>query len=178
MIPSVPTLHSERFRLRPLVRDDARALFPTLGDPQQCLYLTRPAFGSEEELWGWLAEPGWNGRTWIAEDGEGEVVARVVAVPTEDPEIEEIGYITCTHRQGEGIAHECTTALLAHLLDEEGKREITAEVDAKNTASIRLLDRLGFQRSALHLAFEETHKGVCDVAIYTLSRERWAEREG
>ena len=27
-------------------------------------------------------------------------------------------------------------------------------------------------------AFEETHKGVCDVAIYTLSRERWAEREG
>ena len=40
-----------------------------------------------------------------------------VAVPTEDPEIEEIGYITCTHRQGEGIAHECTTALLAHLLD-------------------------------------------------------------
>ena len=115
---------------------------------------------------------------YLAEDGEGEVVARVVAVPTEDPEIEEIGYITCTHRQGEGIAHECTTALLAHLLDEEGKREITAEVDAENTASIRLLDRLGFQRSALHLAFEETHKGVCDVAIYTLSRERWAEREG
>ena len=144
MIPSVPTLHSERFRLRPLVRDDARALFPTLGDPQQCLYLTRPAFGSEEELWGWLAEPGWNGRTWIAEDGEGEVVARVVAVPTEDPEIEEIGYITCTHRQGEGIG----TALLRPVLarcDEDG---VPAYLEATTARSRDLYARHGFKQTA------------------------------
>ena len=53
----VPTLRTERFTMRPLRRSDGAALFPTLSDAEQCLYLTRPAFTSEEELWGWLADP-------------------------------------------------------------------------------------------------------------------------
>ena len=77
----VQTLRTARFTLRPLRREDAAALLPTLGDPAQCLYLTRPAFTSEAELWRWLAEPGWPGRTWIAEDAGGNVAARFVAVP-------------------------------------------------------------------------------------------------
>ena len=168
MVSNVPTLHTDRFTLRPLQREDAAALLPTLGDADQCLYLSRPAFSSEEELWGWLADPDWNGRTWIAEDAQGQVAGRFVAIPAHEDGVEEIGYITCAHTQGEGVARECTAALVRQLIEVEGKRKLLAEVDMRNTPSIRLLQRLGFTREALFREHETTHSGLCDVAVYGL----------
>lgn len=167
---TVPTLTTRRFVMRALRRSDAAALLPTLGDSAQCLYLSRPAFASEDELWGWLADPEWTGRSWIAEDEQGAVVGRFVAVPLEAERVEEIGYITCVGRQSEGVAKECTAALIAHLFGSEGADKLVAEVDVENVASVGLIERLGFTREALHIAHEETHKGVCDMAIYILHR--------
>jgi len=163
----VSTLSTERFTLRPLQRSDAAALLPTLSDEAQCLYLTRPAFASEQELWDWLAEPGWNGRTWIAEDAQGQVAGRFVAVPGHEQGVEEVGYITCMHRQGEGIARECMAALIGHLFD-HGARKLTAEVDIENIPSIKLLERLGFTREAHLREHETTHAGLRDVYWYGL----------
>lgn len=171
-------LATARFRLRALRRSDAAALLPTLGDEAQCLYLTRPAFVSEEELWGWLADPDWPGQTWIAEDGEGEVVGRVVAVVQDEPGLMDIGYITCSGWQRCGVARECMEALIAHLFGEGHAQRLRAEVDIENAASLRLLDRLGFAREALHRNYEETHKGMCDVAIYTLDRDAYRAQCG
>lgn len=169
---AVTTLFTDQFTLRPLRREDAKSLFPTLSNDAQCLYLTRPAFTSEEELWGWLAEPGWSGRTWIAEDADGNVAGRFVAVPGHEAGVEEIGYVTCMDRQGEGIARECTAALVEHLFA-TGTRKLTAEVDIDNAPSIRLLERLGFTREALFREHETTHAGLRDVAVYgLLARER------
>ena len=164
---AIPILRTPRFTLRPLERADAEALFPTLSDEAQCLYLSRAGFATEEELWGWLADPTWNGRTWIAEDGAGRVAGRFVAVPAHEDGIEEVGYITCADRQGEGVARECTAVLVRHLF-ETGTRKITAEVDMRNIPSIRLLERLGFTREALFREHETTHAGLCDVAVYGL----------
>ena len=177
----VPILITPRFTLRPLERADAAALYPTLSDEGQCRYLSREAFASEEELWGWLAEPGWPGLTWIAQEthgpNAGAVAARLVAVPRlpEDPAgpVFEIGYITAMHRQGEGIASECARALIAHLFD-TGARKLTAEVDARNTPSIRLLETLGFTREATLREHDATHIGLCDVHWYGLLRREWA----
>ena len=167
-IAPVPTLHTDRFTMRRLLREDAMALFPTLGDEAQCRYLTRPAFSDEDELWGWLADPAWNGRTWIAEDGEGQVAARFVSVPAHEEGVEEVGYITCAHRQREGVARECTEALVRHLFETDGLRKLTAEVDAENTASVRLLGALGFTREAYFREHETTHIGLRDVMMYGL----------
>ena len=168
----VATLVTARFTLRPLRRADAAALFPTLSDPDQCLYLTRPAFASEEELWGWLAEPGWQGRTWIAEDAQGQVAGRFVAVPAHEAGVEDVGYITCMNRQRDGVARECMAALILHLfevpVEQGGARKLTAEVDTRNTASIALLERLGFTREAHLREDETTHAGLCDVLLYGL----------
>ncbi len=168
----VQTIRTARFVLRPLRRADAAALFSTLADDEQCRFLTRPPFVSEDELWDWLAEPGWPGLTWIAEDASGEVVARLVAVPGKEDGVVEIGYITCSHRQGEGIARECSAALVEHLFA-QGTRKITAEVDAENTASISLLERLGFTKEAHLREHETTHAGLRDVLWYGLLRPEW-----
>ncbi|MEE4208181.1 MAG: GNAT family protein [Parvularcula sp.] len=171
----VETLRTERFTLRPLQRSDAVALFPTLSDPEQCLYLTRPAFASEEELWGWLADPDWNGRTWITEDEAGDVAARFVAMPAHEDGVEEVGYITCAHRQREGVAGEGMRALIEHLfaipIDKGGARKLTADVDTRNAGSIRLLEKLGFTREAHLREHGTTHIGVCDVLVYGLLKK-------
>ena len=163
----VVTIYTERFTLRPLRREDADALLPTFANEQQCLYLTRPAFADIEELWGWLADKDWNGRTWIAEDPVGKIVGRFVAVPGIEDGVEEIGYVTCMDRQGQGVARECAGALVAHLL-EAGTRKLIAEVDTDNTPSIRLLERLGFRREAHFREHETTHAGLRDVLVYGL----------
>ncbi|MEM7666162.1 MAG: GNAT family protein [Pseudomonadota bacterium] len=170
----VPTLKTERFTLRPLRRSDAAALLPSLSDPAQCLYLTRPAFKSEDELWSWLADPDWNGRTWIAEDAGGCVAGRFVAHPAHEGGVEEVGYIVCADRQGEGVARECTSALVAHLFA-SGTRKLVAEVDTRNAASIRLLERLGFTREGHFREHETTHAGMCDVYWYGLLSREFAQ---
>ena len=163
----VPTLTTDRFSLRPLQRGDEEALFPTLSDDGACRYLTHPPFTSPGQLWDWLNEDDWPGRTWIAVDAAGDVVARLVAVPTHDPAIEEIGYITCLHRLREGVARECAEALIAHLWTED-MRKLTADVDPRNTASIALIEALGFTREAHLREHEVTHIGTCDLYLYGL----------
>jgi RimJ/RimL family protein N-acetyltransferase len=169
-VVEVPTLTTERFTMRSLQRGDEAAMFPTMADEEQSLYLTRPKFDSEEELWGWFADPDWNGRTWIAVDAAGEVVGRFVAVPGHgtndgDGPVFEIGYIVAKHAQGAGVARECSEALIAQLWH-EGARKLTAEVDTRNTPSVRLLESLGFTREAHFREHDATHIGMCDVYWY------------
>lgn len=164
---AVPQLHTQRFTLRPLRRTDAAALLPTLGDPAQCRFLTRPAFADEEELWDWLADPAWEGRSWIAEDAQGAVAGRFVAVPGHEACVVEIGYITCAAWQGRGVARECMAALVAQLFA-EGARKLIAEIDAENHASLRLAEAQSFTREALLRAHETTHEGLRDVCLYGL----------
>jgi len=179
----VPTLTTPRFVMRPLRRADGAALFPTLSDVDQCLYLSREKFASEEELWGWLAEPGWPGLTWIAVDADGQTVARLVAVPRVPEDVAgpvyEIGYITVMDRQGQGIAKECALALINHLfstpVDQGGARKLTAEVDVRNTPSVNLLEKLGFTREAHFREQDSTHIGLCDVYWYGLLRREWEQ---
>ena len=168
-----PILETERFTLRPLVREDAPAFFPTLSSEDHCRYLTRAEFESLKELEGWLCDPDWNGRSWSAVEREtGEIVARVVAVPGEEGSTE-IGYITVHHLHGEGIAGECTKRLIAYLFDEEGHHRLTAGTDPRNTASNALLERLGFRREAHMVESIKTHIGWCDEYFWAMLKREW-----
>ena len=99
-------------------------------------------------------------------------------MPGGAPAIEEIGYITCMDRQRQGVARECAEALIAHLFalpeGEGGARKLTAEVDPRNTASVALLEALGFTREAHLREHDVTHIGVCDVYLYGLLKGEWA----
>lgn len=168
-----PVLETDRFRLRPIEAADSKVLFSTLSDESQCRYLTRAAFGTIEELDAWLFDPDWNGRTWIAVDRQsGAPAARLVAIPIAEG-IAEIGYITVAQHQGQGVAKECTLALVAHLFQAEKLRRITAETDPRNTASNALLERLGFTREAHLRQSVKTHIGWCDEYIWGLLRSDW-----
>ena len=163
-----PTLETERFTLRKFARGDAPAMLPTLSSDKHCRYLTREPFATLEELEAWLFDPEWDGRTWAAIDNaNGEVVARLVAVPAGE-EVSEIGYVTVHHRHGEGIAGECARALIDHLFEAESHHRVTAGTDPRNAASNALLTKLGFTREAHLRQSVKTHLGWCDEYLWGL----------
>ena len=171
-----PTLETTRFIMRQLVREDTKALFPTLSDPDQCQYMLSAAFETEEKLADWLCDPDWNGRSWSAiERSSGELVARIVAVPCEHGTAE-IGYVTVKDRQGEGIAFECTQRLLKQLFEMESCHRVIAGTDPRNTGSNRILEKLGFRREAHYVESIETHIGWCDEYYWAMLKSEWDKR--
>ena len=171
-----PTLESERFIMRKLVRDDAEALFPTLSDPAQCKYMLSAAFPTVGELGDWLCDPDWNGRSWSAIDKDsGDLAARIVAVPGEY-EASEIGYITVAHRQGEGVAFECVQRLLTQLFEVELHHRVIAGTDPRNIPSNRILEKLGFRREAHFRQSVKTHEGWCDEYYWGMLASDWRRR--
>jgi aminoglycoside 6'-N-acetyltransferase len=61
----------------------------------------------------------------------------------------EIGFTIAAQYQGHGYATEAVQAMLHHLLTVRRLRRISAECDARNTASARLLQRVGFRPEGL-----------------------------
>ncbi|GAA4643419.1 hypothetical protein GCM10023115_13790 [Pontixanthobacter gangjinensis] len=176
MIPPVPELITERFRLRGLEEDDVGTLWPSFSDETAMLYWSRGPFADKVELRQWLFDSDWGGRTWIAEPLKGgEAVCRIVA-SGEAPEAAEIGYITALGQERKGIARECVTAVIGHLIEAEGFGRIWADVDPRNTASNGLLKTLGFREEERIINAVETHIGWCDSLIWTLSAADWKAR--
>jgi len=63
--------------------------------------------------------------------------------------------------------------MLAHAFDTLGLRRLYADIDPDNTASIRLVEALGFQLEGRLREAWETHIGVRDSLIYGLTRSDW-----
>ena len=57
----------------------------------------------------------------------------------------EIGYILAPSHQGRGLMTEAVEALVAYCLGELAAHRIEALIHPDNTASIRLVERLGFR---------------------------------
>ena len=56
----------------------------------------------------------------------------------------ELGYLLHPDYWRRGLMHEALTAVIAHLFATHDLPEVTADVDPRNTASLRLLTGLGF----------------------------------
>ena len=81
-----------------------------------------------------------------------------------------IAYEIGTDFWGQGYATEACGRVIQALFADYKVEKIVAEVDTRNLASIRLLDRLGFKRSAHHLNADFFKGSPSHEVIYTLSR--------
>ena len=66
--------------------------------------------------------------------------------PKADPVQAEIGYLIGRNWWRQGNATEAVSALVSWLIEVERKQRIFATIDARNTGSRRVLERLGFAR--------------------------------
>src|SRR5207342_2926054 len=63
-----------------------------------------------------------------------------------------LAYEVLPEHWGQGFAREGCRGMIAWLIDELDVRHLAAEIDSLNAASLRLLERLGFQRMSLREA--------------------------
>ncbi|MGJ5676870.1 MAG: GNAT family N-acetyltransferase [Nostochopsis sp.] len=85
----------------------------------------------------------------------------------------EIGWLLHPDYQGHGYATEAAQVLLNYVFAERQLHRITSGCDARNTASVRLMERLGMRREG-HLKQSKFMKGTWqDEYIYALLRDEW-----
>lgn len=75
--------------------------------------------------------------------------------------------------QGQGYATEAARALLAYAFDTRGLHRVTANGDARNAASTRVMERLGMRREGVFLQSRFADGAWRDEVLYALLREEW-----
>jgi aminoglycoside 6'-N-acetyltransferase len=106
----------------------------------------------------------------IAVDRSGTLVGDVAVNLSEDRETAEVGCTLAADHQGHGYAREAMDALLAALFEAVGVHRVTAGIDPRNRASIRLFEQLGFSHEGTDRAAVEIRDEWCDDAHYALDR--------
>jgi len=85
----------------------------------------------------------------------------------------EIGYIFHPDHAGHGYATEAARAMLGLGFEAYGLHRIVGRLDARNTASARVLERLGMRREA-HFVQNEMVKGEwTDELVYAMVEDEW-----
>lgn len=178
--PVLP-IRTERLVLRAAVPADLSALLSYYGDPLVVRHLLHDVLDealAAEKLEKFRANiaPRAVGDTLsvvIEHDGEviGDVMLRLTA--GDPPSVAEIGWVLNPASAGRGFATEAATAMIDLGFTHLGLHRIFAQLDARNTSSARLCERLGMTREA-HFRKDFWTKGEwTDSLHYGLLREEW-----
>src|SRR5688572_15188355 len=149
----LPTLTTERLRLRPLRAADIPALYAIFGDANVCRYWSRPPLADINAAAALHAETeaGFATRTlfqWgLARSDTDTVIGTcTLASLSEAHRRAELGYALAHACWGRGYIGEILPVLIAFAFSVLDLHRLEADVDPRNTASIRALERLGFRR--------------------------------
>lgn len=82
----------------------------------------------------------------------------------------EIGFILHPDHWGQGLAFEALSAVIPHAFATLPMEHISADVDPRNTASLRLLTRLGFKEVGRETRTIKVGDEWCDSVYLTLCR--------
>lgn len=142
-------LTSARLTIRPFHFEDARTLADYRSDPDVARYQgwatpfpVEAAARMIEEMTD-PTEPGW---FQYAIERDGTMIGDIGVNTHENLMQADIGYTLATAHQGHGYATEAVHRMLRHLFTDRGLRRVSAECDARNERSAKLLTRLGFRQ--------------------------------
>jgi ribosomal-protein-alanine N-acetyltransferase len=135
-------LVTARLRLRRAAPSDLADLHEILSDPAAMRFWSSPPHRDLERTRGWLADMMADGPP-LSDDFVIEHDGRVIG-KAGCWRLPEIGFILQPRCWGQGFAAEACAAVIAHVFATYDLAAITADVDPRNGASLRLLGRLGF----------------------------------
>jgi [ribosomal protein S5]-alanine N-acetyltransferase len=147
----LPTLRGSKVLLRWLTADDVDALHEIFSDQEVTCYLAIARQASREETEQFLAGIHEGYRTSSLYQWGIEHAGRVVGTCTLggidwENRRAEIGFALARTAWGQGLMPDALTAVIDHAFNDLGLHRIEADVDPRNSASLRLLERLGFRR--------------------------------
>jgi len=176
-----PALETARLTLRPARLGDADGLFALYSDPRVVRYWAWPAWTSIEQAHDYITRmaPKPDSLPLVAARRvEGDVVGTVSLYQINAQNRRaELGYALRQALWGQGYASEMVGAVLAHAFDALGLHRIEADIDPRNDASARLLERMGFLREGYLRERWIVNGEVQDTALYGLLVQDWRARQ-
>lgn len=184
MIRRLSTLSGERFQVRELGDDDLPALLAIWGDPEVMRFMGRPPLAELADAALFLSDVRRGVRQgtlfeWGVAPLAGGPAIGTVALTGLDWQHRrgEIGFALAREHWGRGVMSEAVPLLLDHAFGELRLHRVEADVDPRNAASLRLLERLGFVREGLlrerYLVADEAQ----DAVFLGLLAREWAALE-
>jgi [ribosomal protein S5]-alanine N-acetyltransferase len=176
-IPPVPTLAAGRVRLRPLREDDADDLFALQSDARVMRYWSHPPWTEREQAVQRIKQLARDLKTsefypWaVTKAGHDALIGTVsVFAVNHEQRRAEIGYALSSSCWGLGYASEMLRAAIEFAFGPLDLARLEADIDPRNTASCRLIERVGFVREGLLRERWRVAGEVTDSAMYGLLR--------
>ena len=179
--PRLP-VHTARLTLRTTDPGDVEAIHAYRSRDDVCRYLPFPPMSREqiahriETDWQRteLTEPQQAMTLVVAETASGSVIGDVMLRwHSAQDQHAEIGYVFNPSVAGQGFATEAAKELLRIGFEELGLHRMSAQLDARNDPSARLLRRIGMRSEAVFKQ-ESWFKGQwSDRVIYAMLAEEW-----
>ena len=146
-------LETERCTLRESTEEDVEAFYRIYQEPSVTRYM-EPLFADKEEEKNYIRQYRENmyefygfGIWSVLLKETGELIGRAGLDMRAGFETPELGFVVGVPWQGRGLAEEICGAILAYAEKELGITRVQAMVEPANTVSLRLLKKLGFQKS-------------------------------
>jgi RimJ/RimL family protein N-acetyltransferase len=172
-----PPLSDGVVTLRPWRDADASAMTALLDDAEILRYTTVPLDAEERAAW----QPSRAARAdaerragrslmlALVDSASDELLGALDMRPTRrDAAIVQLGYLLGAHARGRGAMTRAIALAARHSFDALGAVRVQAMVDPGNQASMRALERAGFQREALMRGRAVIHGERVDQVMFAL----------
>lgn len=182
----VMLLITERLLLREFTANDWHAIFAYQSDPRYLRYSPWTQRQREDVVWlvqeciRWQhAQPRGKFQLAIVLQTPHLLIGTCgIRMATAHAHVAELGYELHPDYWGQGYATEAARSLLTFGFEPLGLQRVWAHCVAENTASIRVLERLGMhykQRLRKHTLMKNRW---WDMLVYAIDRAAWQEQEG
>ncbi|HEV2570069.1 GNAT family protein [Sphingomonas sp.] len=166
-------IKTARLRLRPASMDDVEAFHSILSDPEAMAFWSSPPHTDMSETAAWVSammsiDPGEGEDFVIEQDGRVIGKAGLYRFP-------EIGFILHPSTWGQGFAREALKPVLDRAFSVHGLPAVEADVDPRNSASLRFLTRLGFVETGRASRTWNIGGHWCDSVYLRLDKSEFAD---
>ena len=181
----LPTINTSRLSLRLISEEDVDDFYAVYSNPEVMRYWSTPPLANKEAASNLINE--------IHEGFERhELLKWGIALRADDKLIgsvtlfhldfthrrAEIGYALGRASWGNGYMQETLKAVLNYTFDVLNLHRIEADVDPRNEASVRTLERLGFRREGYLRERWQVNGEIQDAFFYGLLRPDWETAHG
>jgi [ribosomal protein S5]-alanine N-acetyltransferase len=177
---TLPIITTPRVVLRWISEDDIDSLYEIFSDPQVMRYWSTVPLASREAAAELQREIAAGNETetmfkWGVALRDSDIVIGTATLfnLSLDNGRAELGYAMARAHWGKGYMNEALQALVSYAFEVMELRRLEADVDPRNAASIRTLERLGFQREGFLRERWHVNGEIQDALFYGLLRREW-----
>ncbi|MGY1549060.1 GNAT family N-acetyltransferase [Streptomyces sp. MN6] len=180
-----PELHTARLRLRPFTDADAAPLYALHSDSHVLRYWDSPPWTDPARSQRFLsvcrtmAEEGTGARLAVERVSDGVFIGWCGVIDwNPDFRSASLCYVFDPAAWGHGYATETVRGVLGWAFDTLDLNRVQADVDTRNGASARVLEKLGFVREGTLREDCVVNGDVSDSWVYGLLRREWRPADG